>query len=256
MILLIGGTADTAPLATMLAEAGYEVLVSTATGIPLAAGKHPRISRRAGILDRDEFLGLLSTAGIQAVIDAAHPYAEVAHRNARAAAAGAGIPYLAYVRPAVILPGSDVIPACSHAAAAEVAFSFGKPVLLTTGSRNLSPYLAAARRAGVELVARVLDSAESLKACGEAGIAPGKIVTGRGPFSVDQNVELIRKFGIGVIVTKDSGVAGGVSAKREAARREGCFLVVVSRPEPPDQDAFADMAHLLMALRAKISPGG
>lgn len=43
MILLLGGTADTAILATMLAEAGYDVLVSTATGIPLATGDHPRI---------------------------------------------------------------------------------------------------------------------------------------------------------------------------------------------------------------------
>lgn len=46
MILLLGGTADTAILATMLAEAGYDVLVSTATGIPLATGDHPRIRRQ------------------------------------------------------------------------------------------------------------------------------------------------------------------------------------------------------------------
>ncbi len=256
MILLLGGTADTAPLATMLAEAGYEVLVSTATSIPLATGDHPRISRRVGALDRDEFLGLLSAAGIQAVVDAAHPYAEGAHRNARAAAAGAGIPYLSYVRPPVIPSGSDMIPAGSHSEAAELAFSFGKPVLLTTGSRNLASYTAAARQTGLELVVRVLDAPESLTACGEAGIAPGNIVTGRGPFSVDQNVRLIRKFGIGVIVTKDSGAAGGVNAKREAARREGCSLVVVSRPEPPVQDAFADIADLLKVLRAKVLPGG
>ncbi|MDO9585413.1 MAG: hypothetical protein Q7I93_02885 [Syntrophales bacterium] len=43
MILLLGGTADTAILAAMPAEAGYDVLVSTAAGIPLATGDHPRI---------------------------------------------------------------------------------------------------------------------------------------------------------------------------------------------------------------------
>jgi len=81
------------------------------------------------------------------------------------------------------------------------------------------------------------------------------IVTGRGPFSVAQNVRIIRKFAIGVVVTKDGGAAGGVNAKSEAARREGCALVVVSRPEAPDQDAFDNMDDLLTALRTKISSG-
>ena len=52
MILLIGGTSETAPLASGLAGVGYEVLVSTATDSRLNVGDHPRISRRAGRLDK------------------------------------------------------------------------------------------------------------------------------------------------------------------------------------------------------------
>ncbi len=44
MILLIGGTSETAPLASGLAAAGYEVLVSTATDAPAGDRDHPRIS--------------------------------------------------------------------------------------------------------------------------------------------------------------------------------------------------------------------
>lgn len=248
MILLLGGTADTAPLAAMLAEARYQVLVSMATEVPLVIGDHPRISRRTGALDGAGLLGLLSDLGIQALIDAAHPYAEALHHNAREAAARAGIPYLAYVRPPLVPPGGNVIPVSSHEEAAESAFSFHRPVLLTTGSRNLVPYAKAAGQTGLELVVRVLDTEESLKACREAGIPARNVVTGRGSFSLAQNLEVIRKFAIGVIVTKDSGEAGGVRAKWEAAQLAGCRLVVVARPKRPDKYAFEDMPDLVAAL--------
>lgn len=256
MILLLGGTADTSPLATLLAEAGYEVLVSTATGIPLATGDHPRISRREGPLDKNDLTALAGELDVRAIIDATHPYAEDARRNARAAAACARIPYLTYIRPPVITPAGDVIPARNHEEAAKLAFSLNHPVLLTTGSRNLSPYAAAARQSGINLVVRVLDQPESLEACRKAGIPTPNIVTGRGPFTIEQNVQIIRKFAIGVVVTKDGGAAGGVNAKSEAARREKCALVVVSRPGAPNHDAFDNMDDLLAALRTKISSGG
>ena len=254
MILLLGGTADTAPLATLLAEAGYEVLVSTATVIPLATGDHHRITRRTGPLDQEELVQLLVEQGILAVIDAAHPYATEVHRTARAAAGCANIPYIAYLRSSVISPGSDVISAGNHEEAARLAFAIGCPVFLTTGSRNLFPYSVAAQKSGVPLIVRVLNQPESLQACREAGILPQNIITGRGPFTVGQNVEVIRKYAIGVVVTKDSGEAGGVEAKQEAARREGCALVVISRPKLSDQDGYNNPENLLIALGGLVLP--
>jgi len=72
IILLIGGTSETAPLASGLAEAGYEVLVSTATAAPLAIGDHPRIARCAGRLDEEEMVALGKEKGIRTIVDAAH----------------------------------------------------------------------------------------------------------------------------------------------------------------------------------------
>lgn len=257
MILLLGGTADTAPLATLLAEAGYKVLVSTATAVPLATGDHPRITRRTGPLDQENLVQLLVDQGIRAVVDAAHPYAVEVHRTARAAAASVPILYLAYLRPSVIPPDSDAMFACNHEEAARRAFTMGRPVLLTTGSRNLLPYAAAAKQAGLPLIVRVLDQPESIRTCREAGILSQHIITGRGPFTVEQNVELIRKYAIGVVVTKDSGEAGGVEAKLEAAGREGCRIVVIARPETADQNIniFGSMEKLLTALCERVSSG-
>jgi precorrin-6A/cobalt-precorrin-6A reductase len=254
MILLLGGTAETAVLAARLAGAGYGVLVSTATGIALETGRHPRIERRTGRLDECGLAGLAGSRGIRAIVDAAHPYAEAAHASARKAALAARIPCYAYIRPPAVRRDGTMSFARTHEEAAVLAFAPGRPVLLTTGSRNLIPYAAAARRSGTPLVVRVLDTPESLQACIQAGIPAGSIVTGRGPFSLEENRRIIRDFGIGVIVTKDGGIPGGVHAKIEAAHREGCILVVLSRPPVPGGNAFDSIDALLQELSTKIPP--
>ena len=313
MILLIGGTSETAPLASGLAVAGYEVLVSTATDSRLNVGDHPRISRRAGRLDEEGLVAIGKEKGIRAIVDAAHPYAEVAHAAAHNAAKRLGIPCLVFRRPEALTPESghrpDVVPvdgaapilekgfpgssaetasipsidtpfkvaghrlappaesppddagrtdasespvrfAADHAEAAEMAFASGRPVLLTTGSRNLAPYAETARRTGVPLAVRILDIPESLAACRAAGIPEGRVITGRGPFSVEENLAAIRRFGIGVIVTKESGRAGGIEAKLAAARQENCQVIVLRRPATPSHDPVFDRpAALITALQ-------
>ena len=99
MILLIGGTSETAPLAAGLAAAGYDVLVSTATDVPLAIEEHPRIHRRTGRLDEEGLVALAEEKGIRAIVDAAHPYAAAAHAAAQNAAKRLGIPCLVFRRP-------------------------------------------------------------------------------------------------------------------------------------------------------------
>jgi precorrin-6A/cobalt-precorrin-6A reductase len=102
------------------------------------------------------------------------------------------------------------------------------------------------------LVVRVLNERGSLEACRFAGVAEEFIVMGRGPFSVEENRTVIRKFKIGVLVTKDSGIAGGLPDKIEAARMEKCQVVVVQRPDQELSGTFGNFADLLAALQAKV----
>lgn len=118
----------------------------------------------------------------------------------------------------------------SHGEAARLAFSYGCTVLLTVGSSNIGSYVREARRTGLRVFARVLPIPESLAACRKAGLPEGEIVRARGPFSVEENREAMRSAGAGTKVTKDRGAEGGVPAKMEAARVEGCRVVVVGRP--------------------------
>ena len=256
MILLLGGTSHTAALALGLARSGYHVLVSRATDVPLEVGDHPHIETRCGALDDQELAELVRQWRVRAIVDATHPYAEEIHARARRVAAGLGLPYLPFIRLASIVPGAPQVTfADDHVAAAQLAFADGRPVLLTTGSRHLAPYVTESRRTGVPLVARVLDHPTSLAACREAGLPADRIVSDRGPFSVAENRRQIRLFGIGVLVTKDSGEAGGSIEKLDAARAEGCRVIVVQRPATTDTESYTSVDALVAALdRLRLGP--
>ncbi|MBI5419707.1 MAG: precorrin-6A reductase [Deltaproteobacteria bacterium] len=253
MILLLGGTAETASLSAALAEAGYEVLVSTATDVSLSVGCHPNIFRRTGPLDVDRMTALVRERRIKAIVDAAHPYASRAHDTARRTAERTNVPCFAFVRPAAVRENDDVLIAAGHQEAARVAVSLGSPILLTIGSRNLLPYVQAACLAGIPLIARVLPHSGSIEACRISGLPEASLLLGRGPFSAEENRAVIRKYGVGVLVTKDSGVEGGVRAKIEAAHTEGCRVVVVRRPDGALRNAFDDIRNLVDRLMATVS---
>lgn len=251
MILLLGGTNETAAVAGALAEAGYRVLVSLATDIPLFIGSHANIAERRGRLDADDMIALVRKERIRAIVDVVHPYASQARATASAVAARLEIPYFSYIRPGVVTQADDVRLVASHEEAARVACEAGKPVLLTIGSKNVQPYAAEARRAGITLVARVLSDADSIRACCEVGIPQDHIVTGRGPFDVEENCRLLRRFEIGVLVTKDSGKIGGVREKLEAARLEQCKVVVVGRPGAA-HSAFSSVTEIIREVERRV----
>lgn len=252
MILLLGGTSETGMIADALLRAGHDALVSTATDIPLNIPKDPRIALRTGRLDEDGLFHLLQEAAVTLVVDSTHPYAEQAHRVAYNAAVRAGIRCLRWVRPTTDLADySGVLRAGSHQEAACLAGAAGHTILLTVGSKNLTPYVSEATRRGRRLIARVLPEAASLEACRRAGLPEESVVAARGPFSVDDNRAILRRFGATVLVTKDGGEAGGLPAKLAAAKLEGCQVVLVTRPLEINCHQVRTVEELLQALRPR-----
>ena len=243
MILLLGGTSETVQIAQALVTQGYEVLLSTATTMPLRGQLPGGVRTRSGVLDEQGMVNLIQEEKITAVVDATHPYAQAVSRNAYTACQTAGVRYLAYERPGTLAEGVRRVP--DHQAGAELAFSFGKPVLLTIGVRNLAPYVAEARTRGVAMRARVLNHPDSVTACHDAGLSDSEILCADGPFTVEENIKHLQSFG--VLVTKDSGEAGGVDTKLEAARQSGCEVVVVERPSRP-VPGYASIESLVQAV--------
>jgi precorrin-6x reductase len=98
------------------------------------------------------------------------------------------------------------------------------------------------------LVARVLPLPESLAACAAVGLGSADIIQARGPFSVEDTQHAIRAHEARVLVTKESGEAGGLTEKLEAARREGCRVVLVNRPAEASPATCQTITGLLSQL--------
>lgn len=240
MILVLGGTSDARALAGELESAGYAVLLSTVSdyGARLAAPAGAAV--RSGALDEDELTRLV--LGADAVVDATHPFAERISAAAVAACARERRPYLRVRRPAADLTAA-AMRAADAAEAARLAVELvtaGSPadgpagaILLTVGSRTVGVYARAAHAAGVRVVARVLPTPESLEACAAAGLEPRDIVAMQGPAGAELDAALLRHLGATVLVTKESGDAGGLGAKLRAAELAGAAAVVVERPADP-----------------------
>ena len=251
-LLLMAGASETGSIAEALATEGFHVIVSTVTDFPLDICVSDRITRRVGALAAGELSDLCLETDVAAIIDATHPYAALAHANVRDAAQRLNLPTFRYDRPSAASQGPGIHPARSHHQAARLAVSFGLPVLLTSGTRNLEPYVSVARLAGVELFVRALDCQESRDSVSNHGIPLDHCEFGVGPFSVQDNVRLIRKFGACVVVTKDGGVAGGLPEKLEASRLMNCQVVLVSRPEAHSPDVFDSIPALVDAVRSNL----
>lgn len=232
VILVLAGTSDAGEIISELATRGLEVLASALT--PYGA----ELARKAGAgqiltgpLDAAGMEKVLARYPVRLLVDATHPFATGASAAAHVAACRRGVPYLRWERPQENATGPGIYRAATWEEAAREAFSLGKVVFLTVGTRHLAPFAAEAARApGRRLVARVLPVADSLTTCQRFGLPPSQIVAMQGPFSRELNRALFRFYQAEVVVTKESGPQGGVEAKIAAAGDLHLPLVLVERP--------------------------
>ena len=220
-VLVLGGTAEARRLAEALVAAGVDVLSSLAgrTADPLLPPGEVRIGGFGGAEGLAEWL---RAHPVRAVVDATHPFAATMTAHAVEAAAATGTPYLRLQRPGWrSQPGDDWRWVGSLEEAAEAVAGFAH-VFVTTGRTGLGAFAGLNR----EVLVRSVDPPEQ-------PLPPRTtVVLERGPFTVDDELALMREHAVDVVVTKDSG-SHLTEAKLTAARQLGVPVVVVRRPPLP-----------------------
>jgi precorrin-6A/cobalt-precorrin-6A reductase len=220
-VLVLGGTGEARRLATALVGEGVDVLSSLAGRVadPLLPPGEVRIGGFGGAAGLTAWL---QTHPVRAVVDATHPFAATMSASAAAAAESTGIPLLRLQRPGwTAEPGDDWCWVGSMEQAAAAVAGFGS-VFLTTGRQSLGAFADLRARCLV----RSVDPPEP--PLPERTV----VILARGPFTVDEELALLREHGIEAIVTKDSGGAM-TAAKLTAARVLGLPVVLVRRPPVP-----------------------
>jgi precorrin-6A/cobalt-precorrin-6A reductase len=221
-ILVLGGTTEARHLAAELAERPGTRVTTSLAGRVSKPGAVAGDVRVGGFGGAD---GLADWLGVHGVVDATHPFAATITANAARATAATGRPLVVLRRPGW-RPGplDRWHSAASLTAAAELLPDLGRRVFLTTGRMDLAAFAHLDR---LHFVVRSVEPAEP-------PMPPDMTqVLARGPFTVADELALLREHRVDVLVTKDSG-GEATAAKLTAARELRLPVVVVRRPPLPE----------------------
>ncbi len=223
-LLLLAGTAEARALAARLAALGRVEVVAALAGETRAPEAYPVPLRMGGFGGDEAFGKYLENNGLQAVLDVTHPFARIMPWRARVVSERLGLPCLKLLRPGWTPAAGERWRFAPDAAAVAEMVPDGARVLLATGRKSLAGFAALA--AGRHLVVRVVDPPE-----GPFPFPQGEWVVGRPPFSLSDEIALMRAHRIEALVAKNAG--GPARAKLDAARVLGLPVVLIDRPVPP-----------------------
>ncbi|HEY3557985.1 MAG TPA: precorrin-6A/cobalt-precorrin-6A reductase [Kribbella sp.] len=267
-ILLLGGTGEARELAQLLVANGIDVISSLA-GRTTNAHHPPGQVRIGGFGGATGLTAWLQANPVDAVIDATHPFATQITKNATQATrntsgapagsgracetggvlagsghacqtggvlagsghacqtggvvGGCGVPLLVLRRPGWSPgPGDNWHWADTVSAAAELLPRLGSRAFLTIGRQGLDSFATT----GLWTLARCVDPPDP---------APNwcTLILARGPFTLADELTLMRNHHIDVLVTKDSG-GNATAAKLTAARELAIPVIVIRRPLLPN----------------------
>jgi precorrin-6A/cobalt-precorrin-6A reductase len=160
-------------------------------------------------------------------------------RNAADACAETGTPLIALERASWIRAPSDKWIEIGDVNAAAAALPEAPArVFLAIGRQHIAPFAARPQHA---YTLRFVDPPE----------APlpfaADVIVSRGPFTLDGELDMMRKRGIAWIVARNSGGAGAY-AKIDAARMLGLPVIMISRPKLPERTRFESVAEVMQWL--------
>jgi precorrin-6x reductase len=257
MILLLSGTGEGRILGARLHDAGLPFVASVTT--PEARRLFAEIDPPPEVLvtrfSGDTLAAFIRERQVGAVLDATHPFARRISEEAIQAAAQACVPYVRYERPAsgFSRESDEIIVVPTIEAAATVCLEHGTRIFLTTGAKTLRTFGEVIGRKPV--MARILPTIASLSQALDAGLPPAQILALRGPFSQTLERAILREYRIDLLVTKDSGAAGGLETKLKAAAALHVPVVVVGRPQLQYPNLCYDLEQAVQTVRALMEEG-
>ena len=249
MILIFGGTTEGRLAAEVCEQAGKQFFYSTKSAlqdVPLHNGQ-----RLTGPMTAADIERFCQDKGIEAIIDAAHPFAEGLHE----AIANLSLPVIRLQRPPIQLPESVIV--CSDWADALSRLQADCPrcLLALSGVNTISRLRSYWQTHATYF--RILRREESMAKAEAEGFPADRLLFYNDALTLPSQAEeetLMKQIGCDAIITKMSGESGGFSAKVEAARTLGIKVYAVMPPRTPANWIYVTGRHGLRRAIERLVP--
>lgn len=238
-VLILGGTTEALALAEACAARPHLEVLSSLAGRTRAPTLPSGEVRFGGFGGTEGLARFLIERGIDRLIDATHPFAMRIGAHAEEACRRTQVPRLRLLRPPWQRePDDRWIEVADLAEAARRLPSLGRRAFLTVGHRDLEAFT----ELDLWFLVRTIEPPKAA-----LPLVRAHWLGGRGPFAVEDELQLLRTHEIDVLVTKASG-GDATYAKLVAARRLGLPVVMIRRPPPPPGAVVASVDAALAWL--------
>ena len=237
----MGGTTEANRFAALAAERFVPALYSYAGRVntpkqqplPLRVGGFGGVKGLTDFILREE---------ICALIDATHPFAAQMSRNAVEACQLSGTPLLAIERPAwKEIPTDNWTHVRDMKQAANALSGLKKNVFLAIGRQQIDYFVNHPQH---RYLLRFVDQPET-----EIPFPDYNLIVDRGPFDLQADLDLLQRYEIDIIVSKNAGGTGAFT-KIQAARELGLSTIMIDRPSLPGREAVPDEGKALNWLHS------
>ncbi len=246
MIGFILGTCEGKKILSLINKYTDEIAVSTATsygGQLLEEYKIKDLNTRP--LNKEQMTEWIKKNKLDILVDGSHPYAAEVTKNAMECARDLNIKYVRYERLGALeqVSGDDIIRVKDYDEAIKYIKTLNGNVLNTTGGNNVTKFINI--DFNYRVIHRILPSPAVLNKIVDAGIKIRDIIAIQGPITYDLEKAFIKQFDVKAILTKDSGVQGGVLNKFKAARDSNIKTIVIEKTKFDYELEFNDEESLV-----------
>lgn len=240
-ILILGGTTEARMLAERLAgDPTIAPILSLAgrTNNPALPAIPYRIGGFGGIAG---LIAYLQAESIDLVIDATHPFAEQMSAHAEIACRDTSVPLALFTRSPWMPCDGDCWSEVENAeAAARALGDIPRRVFLTVGRLQLPAFEAAPIH---NYLIRTIDAPEPAP-----NLPHYRLLLARGPFSLADEISLMKAETIDILISKNSGGAA-TYPKIEAARKLGIPVILMRPPARAEAPCFHNLEAILGFIR-------
>ncbi|OCB01074.1 cobalt-precorrin-6A reductase [Clostridium beijerinckii] len=231
MIGFILGTSEGRKILSLINKYTNDIAVTTATAYGGELLKEFNIkSLNTKPLNKEEMIKWIRINKIKVLVDASHPYAEEVTKNSLECTKALNIPFVRYERLGSLdnINSSNIMRVKNYDEAIKVIKNIHGNILNTTGGNNVTKFLDL--DFDYRIIHRILPSPKVLSKIVEDGISIKNIIAMQGPISYDLEKAFIKQYDIKGILTKDSGIEGGVLEKYKAVEDSNIKLIAIERP--------------------------